>query len=101
MVEEDPDSNWLPTLQRCLKHFENAIEKLLVQMIANLGRGYLSLKNASFYCDLSEKTLNRFIKRGELTAYRPARGKILIKKKELDALIEKSTKPVRKGRGIR
>lgn len=101
MSEDAPNSNLLAKAQQRLNHFEVAIEKLLAQMIANLGRGFLSLKNAAFYCDLSEKTLRRLIKQGRLTAYRPARGKVLIKKEELDALIEGSTKSLRKGRGIR
>lgn len=90
-----------PNFQMWLKRFEQKFEKLVLQMLANLGRGYFSLKSAAFYCDLSQKTIRRFIRDGRLTAYRPARGKVLVKKKELDALIEKSTKPLRKGRGIR
>ena len=89
------------SFQERLKDFEQKLEILMLQMIAHLGRGYLSLKNASFYCDLSQKTLRRFIKEGRLNEYRPARGKVLIKRKELDALIEKSTTKIRRGRGIR
>ena len=83
------------------KQFEQRLEKLMLPASAKLGPGYFSLKAAALYSDLSQKTLRRFIKSGRLQEYRPARGKILIKRKELDALIEKSTTKVRRGRGIR
>ena len=77
------------------------IEAALLRILSKPERGYFFVKNGAIYSDLSEKTLRRFISSGRLKAYRPARGKILVKKKELDALIEQSTKPLRKGRGIR
>lgn len=101
MAEEDPGLNVAIRVKEYLQNFERRIEKLLAQMMANLGRGYFSLKSAAYYSDLSQKTLRRFISEGRLKAYRPARGKVLIKKKELDALIEQSTQQLRRGRGIR
>lgn len=83
------------------KNIGVCIENALFRILSKPERGYFSLKNSAIYSDLSEKTLRRFISSGQLKAYRPARGKILVKKKELDALIEQSTKPLRKGRGIR
>ena len=84
-----------------LKTIEVKIANAVYRNPSNLEPGFLSLKNASSYADLSEKTLRRFISAGRLQSYRPARGKILVKRKELDALIETSTKQIRKGRGIR
>lgn len=87
-----------------LEHLKT-LEAKIVNAVNNnrldLEPGFLSLKKASSYADLSEKTLRRFITAVRLQSYRPARGKILVKRKELDALIEKSTKQIRKGRGIR
>ena len=100
MNNEEYDANSLPKSQDRPNGFERTLEKLLLKMLASLGRGFLSLKNASYYCDLSEKTLRRFISEGRLQDYRPARGKVLIKRKELDTLIEQSTTKIRRGRGI-
>ena len=100
MFDEEQETE-SASVQELLKDFERKLENLMQQMLAHLGRGYLSLKSASFYCDLSQKTLRRFISEGSLKEYRPARGKVLIKREELDALIEKSTKKIRRGRGIR
>lgn len=77
------------------------LEKLLSPTDGQGERSFMSLKTAAFYSDLSQKTLRRFIADGSLTAYRPAKGKVLLKRKELDALINKSTKQVRSGRGIK
>jgi len=84
-----------------LRAIEKTIANALKRLPGKAENGFLSLKNAAAYSDLSEKTLRRFISMNRLQAYRPARGKILIKRKELDALIESSTKKLRKGRGIR
>ena len=92
--------------------FESTTVQLLTRIEAKLDsmskresfgsdRGYLSVKRAALYCDLSQKTLRRFIAGGRLTAYRPAKGKILIKRSELDAFIDQCTRKVRSGRGIR
>lgn len=88
-------------LEHLNKTVKLSVESALSKILYKPERGFLSLKNGALYSDLSEKTLRRFISAGRLKAYRPARGKVLVKKKELEALIEQSTKPLRKGRGIR
>ena len=89
------------SLSASLKRLEAKLENLLARPTNQSERGYCSLKNASFYSDLSQKSIRRLISKGDLQDYRPARGKILIKLKELDALIQKSTAKIRRGRGIR
>ena len=88
-------------LEHLNKTVKLSLETALSRILAKPERGYLSVKNGALYSDLSEKTLRRFISAGRLKAYRPARGKILVKKTELDTLIQQSTKPIRRGRGIR
>ena len=89
------------SLLASIRSMEAKLEDLLKRPTVKLERGFLSLKNAAYYSDLSQKTLRRLISKGLLVDYRPARGKILIKRKELDGLIQKSTATVRRGRGIR
>jgi excisionase family DNA binding protein len=60
---------------------------------------FCSIASAAKYCDLSEDSLRRLIERGDLTAHRPVRGKILIDREELDRLILGSAGPVRGSRG--
>jgi excisionase family DNA binding protein len=61
---------------------------------------YLSIKSAAGYTELSEDSIRRMLERGDLTALRPVRGKILIDRQELDAVILGSTTRPRMGRGI-
>ena len=48
---------------------------------------YLTLQGAVLHSGISEGGLRGLIRRGELTAYRPLRGRILIKRTELEKLI--------------
>ena len=94
------DSHDSETVQ-LLKRIEAKLDSINQRESSGSNRGYFSIKNAAIYCDLSQKTLRRFIEGGKLTAYRPAKGKILLKRKELEAFIGQCTKRVRIGRGIR
>ncbi len=62
---------------------------------------YMSVQSAAAYTDLSPDSIRRMLERGDLTALRPVRGKILIDRQELDAVILGSTTRPRMGRGIR
>ena len=48
---------------------------------------YVTLAEAAIYCSLSEKTLRRFIARGELPCYRPCRS-VLLSLVDLDQFLE-------------
>ena len=89
------------TTLQLLTRIEVKLDSMSKRESVSFDRGYLSVKSAAIYCDLSQKTLRRFIAGGRLTAYRPAKGKILLKRRELDAFIDQSTRKVRSGRGIR
>jgi len=62
---------------------------------------FLSIKQAGEYSSLSDDSLRRLIERGDLTACRPVKGKILLDRQELDRLILGSTAIPRRGRGRR
>lgn len=54
-------------------------------------RRYLSLSGAADYTSMSQSSLRRLIRTGELTGFRPAgAGKILVDAHELDALLRRS-----------
>lgn len=66
-----------------------------------LSKRYLTVENAAAYSDLSTKSIRRMIQSGKLTAFRPVRGRILIDKQELDAVIRNSASQRQGGRGLR
>lgn len=76
-----------------------AICERLDALLDRTPQRFLSLASAAAYCDLSEDSLRRLIERGDLTPHRPVRGKILIDRQQLDALILGSAGDVRGSRG--
>ena len=77
-----------------------SLERMLESLAkrAEFGR-WLTVRAASDYSGLSEKSVRRMLASAKLTAHRPVRGKILICRRELDALIQTSTNQVRRSRG--
>ncbi len=73
----------------------------LARQSSALAQRFLSVKSAATYADLSEDSIRRLIERGDLTAHRPVKGRILIDREELDRLITGSTRRPVNGRGIR
>ena len=84
---------------------EQRIEKLLESLQQDIhslqlsAKGFLTIKNAAQYCDLSEETLRRLCNSNKLTALRPVNGRIVIAREELDAYIRSCDHTPRKGRG--
>lgn len=63
---------------------------------------WLSVEGAAEYCSLSSKSVRNLIAGGKLTPSRAVRGKILIDRRQLDAvLLAECGKQLRTGRGIR
>ena len=76
------------------------IEQLLESLVARTGSvRWLTVRAAADYSGLGEKSIRRLLVGGKLTAHRPVRGKILVCRLELDALIQASTKAIRRSRG--
>jgi excisionase family DNA binding protein len=75
------------------------LERIEVLLSAQTRR-WLSIDEAADYAGLSSKTVRRMIRAGQLSAHRPARGKILIDREELDAVIRQSKGAIRGGRGM-
>lgn len=53
-------------------------------------REYIDVKQAERDYPFSERTFWKFISEGRLTAYRPLRRKVLVRRSEIERLIEKS-----------
>lgn len=86
-----------------LDQFEQALQTLLERTAtAPTWPRFLDLETAATYTSLSVKSLRRMISRGDLQPCRPVRGKVLLDRTELDAVIlgTKGT-TLRRGRGIR
>ena len=62
-------------------------------------RRWFSIASSATYADLSQDSIRRLVSSGKLNAKRPVRGKLLIDKHELDALILNSTTTPKSGRG--
>jgi len=60
----------------------------IVELAISLKDGYFDLPGLAKYCSLKVPTLRDHIRSGDLTAYK-VKGKILIKKSEADAWIER------------
>ena len=75
----------------------------LQQPINQTMRPWLSIDEAAEYANLSPATIRRMLQAGKLTAHDPCegkgrRGKILIDRHQLDAVIRASKAPIRKRR---
>ena len=62
---------------------------------------WLDVEGAAAYCSLSTKSIRRLVSSGKLTPRRPVRGKILLDRQEIDAVVASATGSLRKGRGRR
>ena len=71
----------------------------LLDRTAACERRFLTVANAAAYASLSPESVRRLLATGKLTALRPVRGRVVIDKRELDAVILGATKQPRGGRG--
>jgi excisionase family DNA binding protein len=62
-------------------------------------RRYIGVAEASEYTALSTDAIRGLLASNNLTAYRPVPGRVLIDRRELDALLASSTRRPRRGRG--
>lgn len=60
---------------------------------------YLTIADAGAYTGLSQESIRRLISARKLTVYRPVRGRLLVDRQELDAVIRASTTSPRNSRG--
>jgi hypothetical protein len=86
-------------LDAVLAEINRKLDELLAR--SNPRKRFRSVKGAGAHYDLSEDSIRRLVERGELVAYRPVPGRILIDCEQLEALILGSTRRPVSGRGIR
>jgi len=60
---------------------------------------FLTIAQAAGYVSLSPDSIRRLIERGDLVAFRPVRGRVLVDRRELDGLVLGSTRRPRGSRG--
>jgi excisionase family DNA binding protein len=78
---------------------EAVVLKLDKRLAELAQRRYLTVAHAAAYTDLSADTIRQLISGGRLTGLRPVPGRVLIDRRELDALLASSTRVPRTGRG--
>jgi excisionase family DNA binding protein len=81
-----------------IERIEQKVDAVLSAVQGGPAR-FLGIEAAAAYCGLSAKSIRRLIAAGKLTAHRPVRGKVLLDRQQLDALILNSTSTPRTGRG--
>ena len=81
-----------------LEALHEKLDRLLAAGSAPSPRS-LSIAHAAIYADLSEESIRRLIDRGDLTALRPVKGKILVDRLELERLVLGSVDRPHNGRG--
>jgi excisionase family DNA binding protein len=62
-------------------------------------RRFFSVSRAAEYADISTDSIRSLLAAGKLTALRPVPGRVVIDRRELDALLAASTRQPRRGRG--
>jgi excisionase family DNA binding protein len=87
-----------------LFRIESKLDAVLAHLAAHPAtqdRRWMTIAAAARYSDLSEVSVRRLIAARRLTAHRPIKGRVLVDRKEVDALITSATKHPRSGRGRR
>jgi excisionase family DNA binding protein len=75
-------------------------DRLADRIAALMTKRYLSVQEAAAYCSLSADSIRGLLAGGKLTALRPVGGRVVIDKRELDSLLQASTKCPRRRRGV-
>ena len=76
------------------------VGRLAERVAESASQRYFSVQRAATYTDLSVDSIRSLLASGKLTALRPVAGRVVIDKRELDALLQSSTKRPRGGRGV-
>ena len=74
-----------------LEEINGKLDRLLEQ-IAAPERRFFSVEEAAAFSGLSTKSVRRLLSSGTLTAFRPVRGRILLDRRELEAVIVSSAR---------
>ena len=79
---------------------EAVAEKLAERLASLSAKRYFSVQESATYTGLSVDSIRSLLSSGKLSGYRCAvAGRVLVDRKELDALVQGSTKRPRQGRG--
>ncbi len=89
----------MPDLETIVEKLDLLIERTGLE--AGSEQRYLGVTGAARYSGLSEESIRRLLATRKLTGYRPIAGRVLIDRRELDALIRAADGRPRAGRGIR
>jgi excisionase family DNA binding protein len=75
-------------------------DRLADRLAALVAKRYLSVADAAIYASLSPDSIRSLLNTGKLSGLRPVGGRVLIDRRELDALLLASTRRPRRGRGL-
>ena len=87
-------------MPQTLEDISDKIDVLLRQQAEPWPR-WMSIRKAAEYTSLSDVSVRRLLSAGKLTAHRPCKGKVLVDRHQLDALVVSATATPRMGRGKR
>jgi excisionase family DNA binding protein len=74
-------------------------DRLADRLANDAARRYLPVSEAATYCGISEDSVRSMLTSGRLTALRPVPGRIVIDRRQLDAVVQASTGRSRRRRG--
>jgi hypothetical protein len=78
---------------------EAVVARVAERLAGLAAKRYLSVAETAIYTSLSADAIRGLLSSGKLTGLRPVAGRIIIDKRELDALILSSTRRPSRGRG--
>ena len=88
-----------PETATALANIEAKLDALLERTNTGPIRRFMTIARSAKYADLSPESIRRLLASGKLTGLRPVRGRVLIDRTQLDALVLSSTLVPRVGRG--
>jgi excisionase family DNA binding protein len=78
---------------------DSVVDRFVDRLAALAMKRYYSVAEASVYTSLSCDTIRAMLSARKLTALRPVGGRVLMDRRELDALLQASTACPRRRRG--
>jgi excisionase family DNA binding protein len=97
---QNKPNNLSPRAEARLEAIERKLATLLERTATFGDRRFLKVSEAANYSGLSEESLRRLLAAGKLTSHRPVAGRVLVDRRQLDALILASHQLPQKRRGV-
>lgn len=82
-------------LERIDLKLQTLLDRVTIQ-----DKRFLAVPDAAAYAGVSDESIRRLLAAGKLTAFRPVPGRVVVDRRELDAVILASSRRPSQGRGM-